>query len=234
LSVRSKPRPGARAIVVADGDVPSRAALDAAWPAWDAGADRVVAADNGAVAALGLGLRPDLVIGDLDSISPADLARVRALGIPVEARPPSKDESDTELALCAALERGSGAVTILGALGGPRFDHALANVWLLALPAAADREVVLLDDRCRARLLRGPGSAVLRGRAGDLVSLLPFAGRAEGISTDGLAYPLRDEPLVAGPSRGLSNVRRGPEATVSLRSGTLLIVETHPQEEGAP
>ena len=239
MSGPSLERPASRVIVVADGDLPSRAALDAAWPGWDAGADRIVAADGGAAAALQLGLRPDLVIGDLDSIAPADLQRVHALGIPVEARPRAKEESDTELALGAALGSGPAAVTILGALGGSRFDHALANVWLLALPGLAGYEVVLLDARCRVRLLRGPGRVALRGPVGDLVSLLPFAGPAEGVSTEGLAYPLREEPLTAGPSRGLSNVRRQSEATVSLRSGALLIVETHPiethpPEEGAP
>jgi thiamine pyrophosphokinase len=217
----------ARAIVVAGGDVPSRALLDAAWPGWDAGMSLVVAADAGAAAALELGLRPDLVIGDLDSIAPRDLEQVRALGIPVEAWPADKDESDTELALRAALERTPGPVTVLGALGGPRVDHALANVWLLALPAAAGREVVILDDRSRMRLLTGPGRLALSGARGDLVTLLPFGGDAVGVSSEGLAWPLRAETLVAGPSRGLSNVRTGGEAAVSLRSGRLLIIETH-------
>jgi thiamine pyrophosphokinase len=76
-----------------------------------------------------------------------------------------------------------------------------------------------------------PAAADLAGRPGDLVSLLPFGAAALGVTTDGLAYPLRDEPLRFGPARGLSNVRSGPLARVSLRSGRLLIVETHPTEE---
>jgi thiamine pyrophosphokinase len=75
-----------------------------------------------------------------------------------------------------------------------------------------------------------PASAVLGGRVGDLVSLFPFGDDALGVATDGLAYPLRDEPLRFGPARGLSNVRSSPEARVSLRAGRLLIVETrHPE-----
>jgi thiamine pyrophosphokinase len=218
-----------RVIVVADGEIATRRALDAAWPGWDAGADWVVAADAGAMAALALGLRPDLVIGDLDSIAPGDLERVRALGIPVEARPADKDESDTELALSAALDRDPAAVTVLGALGGWRIDHALANVWLLALPAAEGREVVILDARCRMRLLSGPGRTELQGPSADLVTLLPFDGPAQGVTTEGLAYPLRNESLRAGPSRGLSNVRAEREAVITLRAGRLLIIETHPE-----
>jgi thiamine pyrophosphokinase len=219
--------------VVAGGDVPSRAALDGAWPGWDEGADWVGAADGGAAAALALDLRLDLVVGDLDSIAPGELERVRSLGIPVQAWPVDKDASDSELALRAALDRGPGPVTVLGALGGPRVDHALANIWLLALPAA-DREVWLVDGHSRTRLLAGPGRAMLRGWPGDLVTLLPFDGSADGVTTEGLAWPLHEATLTAGPSRGLSNSRTDGEAVVSLRSGRLLIIETHHSEGEVP
>lgn len=218
------------AVLVGDGDVPSRAALDAAWPGWDAGVSLVVAADGGAARARLAGLRPDLVVGDADSLDAAGLAAVRAAGIPVELAPAAKDESDLELAALAALARGATRITVLGALGGPRFDHALANAWLLAHPALAGRAVVLLDATTRIQLLDatgGPAAAELAGRAGDLVSLLPFGADAEGVSTAGLAYALRDEPLHVGPARGLSNVRSGSAARVALRAGRLLVVETH-------
>jgi len=218
------------ALLVGDGDVPARTALDAAWPLWDAGAGLVVAADGGATKALAAGLMPDLVVGDGDSLGPAGLAAVGEAGIPVELAAVAKDESDLELAVLAAVTRGATRVTILGALGGPRFDHALANGWLLAHAALVGRAALLLDATTRVRLLdatAAPASAVLRGRIGDLVSLFPFGTDATGVATAGLAYPLRDEPLRFGPARGLSNVRSGPEARVSLRAGRLLIVETH-------
>jgi thiamine pyrophosphokinase len=222
------------AILVGDGDVPPRATVDAAWPGWDDGASLVVGADGGALKALAAGLRPDLVVGDADSLGPGGLAAVRAEGIPVELVEATKDESDLELALMAALARGAARLAILGALGGARFDHALANVWLLAHPALDGRPAVLLDGTTRVRLLAAsarPAAADLAGRRGDLVSLFPVGADALGVTTDGLAYPLRDESLRFGPARGLSNVRSGPLARVSLRSGRLLIVETHPTEE---
>jgi thiamine pyrophosphokinase len=239
------PVPGSvrHAILVGDGDVPTRASLDAGWPGWAKDVDLVIAADGGARKAGRAGLAADLVVGDGDSLGESGLAEIRAAGIALEPADPAKDESDLELAVLAAIARGAGHLTILGALGGPRFDHAIANACLLAHPALAGRAAVLLDARTRIRLLAAPtagnaapegrAAVILAGRAGDLVSLFPFGGDAAGVATDGLVYPLRDEPLLAGPARGLSNVRTGTKARVSLRSGCLLIVETH-EMEGNP
>lgn len=228
----SGPRPVRHALVVADGDVPARAALDAAWPGWDAEVDAVVAADGGFTRAAALGLAPTLLVGDLDSLEPEQVARAQAAGVPVRRARPDKDESDAELALLAALRLGARRVTVLGAFGGARLDHALANLWLLAHPALAGRPCVLLDAGSRVGLVSAPGpggapvARALPGPAGGLVSLLPFGGDAEGVTTRGLRYPLRDEPLRAGPARGLSNVREGADAGVILRRGRLLVVES--------
>jgi thiamine pyrophosphokinase len=219
-----RPRPF-RALIVADGDAPTRPALDAVWPGWAADLGLVVAADGGARGAEDLGFTIDLVVGDCDSLGEADLERLAAAHVDVRRAPVDKDESDTELAILAALERAADELTIVGALRGPRIDHALANVALLALPALVGRPCALLDPAARIRLLTGPGTLELSGRAGDIVSLLPFGDGIAGVTTDGLAYPLRDEPLPAGPARGLSNVRLGETARVSVRAGRLLVVE---------
>lgn len=215
-----------RAIVLADGDGPTRAALDAAWPGWDGDVVLVVAADGGARLAGPLGLVIDRWVGDGDSIEPDRLAQLRAAGIPVRVVSRDKDESDTELALLEALEPGIDDVTLIGALGGERLDHALANLGLLAHPALAGRPARILDGATRVALLEGPHSATFQGRPGDLVSLLPYGGPAEAVVTDGLRYPLAGETLTVGPPRGLSNVRLGPVARVSLQAGHLLVIET--------
>jgi thiamine pyrophosphokinase len=216
---------GGHALVVADGTVEPAADLDAAWPGWSDGIDLVVAADGGARHAAALDRQIDRWVGDGDSVDPADLDRLAAAGVRVDRAPVDKDETDAELALLAALEADPTRITILGALGGARVDHELGNVWLLAHPALAGRDVRLLGGRSRIRLA-GPGEHDLSGGAGDLVSLLPFGGDVLGITTTGLRYPLQDEPLVGGPSRGLSNVRVSAEASLALRTGRLLIVET--------
>jgi len=165
---------------------------------------------------------------------PPQVATAEASGPPISRSPAAKDESDAELALLAALDDGATRVTVLGAFGGPRLDHALANVWLLAHPALAGIEVTLLDGRTRASLLTAPGGdgapvrQSLAGRPGVTVSLLPFGGDATGVTTHGLRYPLHDEPLHVGPARGLSNVREAADAAVTLRAGRLLVIEIAP------
>jgi thiamine pyrophosphokinase len=217
---------GGTAIVLADGDAPDRTSLDTSWPGWDDDVTVVIAADGGARHAARLGFRLDRWVGDGDSLAAEDLDRLRAEGIPIDLVPAAKDETDTELALRAAVAAGAGRVTILGATGGPRLDHALANVALLAHPVLAARPAMLLDGQTRVRLLRGPATLELDGRRGDLVSLIPFGGDAEGVRTDGLQFPLRDESLPAGPARGLSNVRVSEHASVRLEGGAILVVET--------
>ncbi len=219
------------ALILADGDVPARSDLDLAWPAWDEAVEVVIAADGGAHHASGLGVTIDLWVGDGDSIGEEALAALEAAGVPLERSPQHKDESDTELAIRAALRLGQSGVLILGALGG-RIDHALVNIGLLAMPELAGREASILDASSRTVLVRAPGpdgSAVERrlpGRPGDLISLLPLGPGVEGVTTRGLVYPLADEPLPVGAARGLSNVRSEPDAAVVVRRGLLLVVES--------
>jgi thiamine pyrophosphokinase len=151
--------------------------------------------------------------------------------VPLERSPQDKDESDTELAIRAALRLGQQGVVILGALGG-RIDHALANIGLLAMPELTGREAAILDARSRTVLISAPGpdgAAVERrlpGPPGDLISLLPLGPGVEGVTTRGLAYPLSDEPLPVGRARGLSNIRSAADAAVVVRRGLLLVVES--------
>lgn len=219
-------------LILADGDASSRASLDAAWPGWDADIALVVAADGGARHAAALDLRLDRWVGDGDSIDRDVLDALRRSGIAGDLAPVDKDESDTELAITEALRAGATRLSIVGALGGPRFDHALANVGLLALPGVAGMDAVILTSDARIGLITAPdrdGAPVARklvGRVGDPVSLLPMTSEVTGVTTAGLRYPLDDEPLLVGSTRGLSNVRAAPVASVTVRSGRLLVVES--------
>jgi thiamine pyrophosphokinase len=219
-------------VVIADGDVPARTSLDDAWPGWDADVAEVIAADGGYARARAIGFRPALLVGDIDSLAPGLAEEASAAGVEVRRSSVGKDESDTELALLAAVERGATRITVLGAFGGARLDHALANVWLLAHPVLASTLVVLLDDRSRVSLITAPGpdggpvTRAVPGLVGAMVSLLPLGGDATGVTTDGLHYPLHREPLLVGPARGLSNARDRADARVTVEHGRLLVVES--------
>ena len=221
------PGPTRHAIVLADGDAPARAALDAAWPGWDQGVDLVIAADGGARHATALGLRLDRWVGDGDSIDPADLNALAITGVRIDRVAREKDASDTELAVLAAVDAGADELTILGGLGGVRIDHAVTNVALLEHAALAGRVARLYDQRAaRLSLLTAPGEVVLDGHVGDLVTLVPVGGPAVGVTTRELRYPLLDDTLKPGSSRGLSNVRTTARAGVSIREGRILLIET--------
>jgi thiamine pyrophosphokinase len=218
-----------QAVIMADGPVGSRDALDAAWPGWCTADPYVVAADGGARHARGLDLRIHRWVGDGDSLGEDGIAALEADGVPVDRAPVDKDESDTELAVRAALQQRPKAIEILGALGGPRLDHALANLALLTLPELRRIDVRLVAVDARVRLLDADGARArveLAGRVGDLVTLLPVGNDALGVTTSGLAFPLRAEPLLLGRTRGLSNRRTELTASVDLMAGRLLIVET--------
>jgi thiamine pyrophosphokinase len=184
----------------------------------------VLAADGGARLAAYFGYVPQAVIGDMDSISAQQLAALEVLGVQIERYPAEKDATDLELAFAYAVQRGARWMRVIGAVGS-RLDQVMANVYLLALDTLRDCDVQIVADKQATRLLH-PGTHTILGQAGDTVSLIPMADQAEGIRTEGLYYPLKDERLSFGPTRGVSNVMQQDEARVSLRSGRLLLVHT--------
>ena len=217
-----------KAIIVADGEAPRRGATLDTLLAPDAdGRPLVIAADGGARTAAGLGLAPDLVVGDGDSLSEDELATLAARGVEVLRFPTEKDESDTELAVREALARGAGSIVVLGAFGGARLDHALATIALLSLPELEGHDVALTDGTTTVRLTGrpdGPAELVVAGQRGDIVSLFPVDTVVEGITTEGLRFPLRGEAMRVGPSRGLSNELTASHGRVATKCGRLLVI----------
>jgi thiamine pyrophosphokinase len=206
-----------RAIIFANSSLPD---LEAARRIIQPG-DTLIAADGGTRHILALGLLPSLVIGDLDSLSADDRQRLEDAGVELRPYPRDKDETDLELALGYAIEDGFGKIRILAALGG-RLDQTLANLALLTDPRLSTPDVRLDDGVEEAFFVRD--HATVAGRPGDTVSLLPWGGPAEGVTAEGLHWPLHGETLHPHQTRGVSNEMLGTAASVSIQTGLLLVV----------
>lgn len=189
-------------------------------------ADLLVAVDGGADALARIGLVPSLLVGDLDSISPAALRDLESRGVEVLTLPTAKDETDTEATLRVAVDRGATDITVFNALGGPRLDHLLGNLLVLTAPWLTPVRVTLADGLHEVFLVKG--DSAVAGRPGDIVSLLPLTSTVEDVRTEGLLYPLRGEPLMQGQTRGVSNEMTAGQARVTHGPGALLLI--HYQE----
>ena len=188
----------------------------------------VIAADSGFDHAVSLGLPVELLVGDLDSISAEGREQAISAGVTILRDRPDKDFTDTELGIEAALARGADHIIVV--TGGPdpgdsRLDHELGTLLALARPGLSAVEVEAWWGPTHLRVAHGPADLELTAPAGSLLSLLPVHGPAEGVTTTGLRFPLRDETLPAGSSRGVSNELTTTSASVALVAGTLLIVQ---------
>jgi thiamine pyrophosphokinase len=186
----------------------------------------VIAADNGAATALRFGLRPGLVIGDFDSIEPSTLDRLRREGVAIETYPRDKNATDGQLAIERALESLPCELYLLGFLGGPRLDQLLANVLLLT---GLQVPTLLLDAQNECRLLRSHSVLTWPPERGEIVSLIPLSPSVDGVRTTGLRWPLQDEQLLLGDTRGVSNEPlEGQPVTVQTRAGLVLVTRHFP------
>ena len=208
-----------RALVVLGGHLPHSRVVDhvAAHPP-----DVVICADSGFDHAVRLGLRPDVVVGDLDSI--ADPAAPGNLGIDVVRADPDKDHTDTELALAHALSLGAVEVTVAWG-GGDRIDHVIGVFAALASPSLARlARLTVLVAADVVHVVHGAKQSTVEVETGATVSLVSLSGTATGVSTTGLRWPLLDEELHGWRARGVSNVAIEPTVVVSVATGVVAVV----------
>jgi thiamine pyrophosphokinase len=181
----------------------------------------VIGCDGGARHLAAAGIKPDVLLGDMDSVNPRQLADYAACGVEVIKYPAGKDFTDIALALDYAINLHPEAVYIWGALGG-RIDHALANLFLLIRGKEAGIKTCLTDEYCE--IFVPAGEVVFEDAQGCLVSLLAFSPRVEGVTLQGFLYPLSEETLLMAESRGISNIINNDCAVIRVRSGNLLVI----------
>jgi thiamine pyrophosphokinase len=166
-------------------------------------------------------IKPDVIMGDMDSADPARLEGYWADGVRIIKYPLDKDATDTQLALEYALGLEPAAIEIWGALGG-RIDHALANLFLLSLGEKAGIKTTLIDEFSEVFIVEKEAS--FAEAIGQTVSLFAISSKAEGIVLHGFKYSLDNEPLDMSNTRGISNIIVKSPAKIHVRSGRLLVV----------
>ncbi len=208
-----------RIIIFANGDLPDIDKVRAILR----DDDYIICADGGTRHASALDLKPALVIGDMDSADSALLKKLQADGVPLELYPRDKNETDLELAIQRAIELGPRKVVIVAALGG-RMDQTLANIALLSDIRLSTFDF-RLDDGVE-EILFCRDQAEIKGRSGDIVSLIPWGGPVHGVQTQDLKWQLNSETLYPDKTRGISNEMISDVANIKISKGLLLIVHT--------
>jgi thiamine pyrophosphokinase len=185
------------------------------------GYDRVIAADGGAGQALRLGVVPNWVVGDMDSLAQADREMLDGLGAVFCVYPPEKDDTDTQLALRLAHKEGADEIAVWGGTGD-RIDHTLSSLFSAA--GFAEQGIAIRFEHPRVTVYLVCGRLVVPGHEGDTVSLITLGNRAEGVSLDGFRYPLREAVLDYRRPYTVSNVIVEPNPCVRVTSGVLAVI----------
>jgi thiamine pyrophosphokinase len=206
-----------RAILFANGDFPANDSLMIEED------DFLVAVDGGLRHLIFLGLTPQLLSGDLYSVTPHNLDSCMQWGIEILRFPSEKDETDLELAVLDSLQRGFNDIVITCAVGG-RLDHTLGNLSLLGLPELKGTHTRISHGATTIYLVNG--RIDLPTSPGALISLLPWGETVQGVTTSGLQYPLKDATLYPWRTRGLSNVANDKQVVVTKKSGQLFLFHT--------
>lgn len=194
--------------------------------------DKVYAVDKGLEYVDALGLSPDYILGDFDTVDKALLKSYQeqvdsgSLDMIIEYHPVKKDAADTELAVVKAIENGANSITILGATGS-RLDHVLANIGLLSLAAEKDVKCQIVDACNRIRLLTGSAHCSIKKaeQYGDYLSFIPLTPVVKGLTLTGVMYPLTDRTVYQNSSFTVSN-QITEEAYISIKEGELLMIES--------
>lgn len=179
----------------------------------------IVACDAGYRNAETLGVVPDLIVGDFDSAPQPPVRHERTIVLPHV-----KDDTDTHFAARWLWQHGCREVTFLGALGGQRFEHTVANLHTALFLAKNGVQVLLADERSELRILC-PGQPMTLERKGwTYLSLFPLDGPLTGVEEQGVFYPLQDAVLTPDYPLGVSNEFTAPQAVLSCRAGHGLVV----------
>lgn len=188
--------------------------------------DVFMAADSGMEFYYRNDLKPDVIVGDFDSVTGEALSFFKKQeGILFRELNPMKDDTDTESALRLAIEMGAEEIVLLGATGS-RLDHVLGNIELLGIGLQKKVRITIVDKNNRIRMLDTGIWIRKEEQFGKYVSLIPYTEAVEGLTLIGMKYPLEDFTLRGFCSLGISNEIEDEEAEIRFRKGILIMIES--------
>ena len=179
------------------------------------GGEYVIAADGGLRYTQKLKIQPDLILGDFDSLGYVPAA--------AETYPVEKDDTDAMLAVKTGLNQGCREFLLYGGMDGPRIDHTVANFQTLRYLAERDCFGILVGKTYCAAVICG-GNLVFPGKTQGGISVFCMGDRAEGVTLQGLYYPLDNGELTGGFPLGVSNHFLGQRGEIRVESGCLLVI----------
>ncbi len=188
--------------------------------------DCMIAADSGMNFLYRNGVVPDVIAGDFDSVDDDSLDEFSSLpNVEMLRLNPIKDDTDTEFVIREAIRRGAAQITLLGATG-TRLDHVLANIYLLGIGLEEGVSIELIDANNRIRMIEDVLEISKAEQFGEYVSILPVRGDARGVTLEGMKYALRNADVSCFSSLGVSNEIVAETAKISVKQGTLLVIES--------
>ena len=187
--------------------------------------DKIIAADKGVQYAIQLGVKPDFILGDFDSLGEKWKKKMEQWQVPILTFPPEKDYTDTHLAIEYAIEQGAEEITLLGATG-TRLDHTWANIGLLQLAMKKGVHAHIVDKHNRITMICEKTVIKREDAFGDFISLIPYTEKVTGITLTGFYYPLEDAELTLGISLGISNELVDEIGIIQIGRGNLLVIES--------
>lgn len=188
--------------------------------------DFLIAADSGMEVLRRCAVKPDIIIGDFDSVQEETLAYYKKQpGIVWHTLNPVKDDTDTEFAIRLAIREGAGQIILLGGTGS-RLDHVLGNIELLGIGLEQKVSIELLDEHNRVRMIDSPLRIAKKEQYGKYVSLIPYTPQVEYLTLKGFAYPLSDFCLKGFCSLGVSNEITEETAEITFEDGILIVIES--------
>jgi len=183
-----------------------------------------IGVDGGCNSLYDMEISPDYIVGDMDSIKDEVLLYFKNKGKHVLLHPKEKNQTDTEIAIDFAKEKGFTKMILLGAFGD-RIDHMLGNIGLLFYARDNLVDLTILDEKNKMYLLKeGINELSVEPKAS--LSFIAFGGEVSGITLEGFKYPLNNYTLKVGSSRCISNVVVSKSPRVIAKKGILIAIES--------